>query len=504
MVPASALFAPRVRVNRIKAIYMKEYQVWVAGEWVDSNAGASVITDPASGAEVSRIPALTAAHVDAAVQAAQQALDQSRWASDGNLRARVMLEWADRISANVDALAERLTLENGKLLNEAKFEIGHQAEVIRFNAGLARTVSGRSHALGPDVMGVVAREPIGVVAVISPWNWPISLLVRDLAPALAAGNAALCKPASQTAGVSIEVLNLLVECEELPQGIVSMLTGSGGSVGQAMVVHPGIDMIAFTGDGSTGRRIARDAADTVKKVALELGGKSPFVICADANLDKAVATLVSAVFTTTSGQICTAPSRLLVEESIKDDVCARLSQAIGGLKVGSGLDPDSQVGAITTRDQYEKVLSFIETGKREATLVGGGEPVPGVDLTTGNFIAPAIFTDLDPVSPLVQEEIFGPVLTVQTFADDKQAIALANATPFGLASGVFTDNLHRAWKLSRGIKAGTVWVNTYNRFYAETEVGGYKTSGVGRMAGHDGLLEFTQTKHINFESISND
>ncbi len=479
---------------------MKKYAAYVAGEWVDASVGGNAIIDPASGQEVSLAPVLAAQHVDGAAQAAQQALARSGWASDARLRADVMLQWAERIERNVDALARRLTLENGKLLSEAKFEIGNQVNVIRFNAGLARALSGHSHSLGSRVMGVVAREPMGVVAVISPWNWPISLLVRDVAPALAAGNAVLSKPASQTAGISIEVLRLLVECDGLPKGIVSMLTGSGGRVGQAMVEHPGIDMIAFTGDGSTGKGIARDAAPTVKKVALELGGKSPFVLCADANMDKAIATLARFIFLTTCGQICTAPSRLLVESSVENEVCERLAQAIDGIKVGPGLDPASQMGAITTRDQYEKILDFVERGKREATLVAGGEPVAGVDRSQCNFVAPAIFADVDPQSPLVQEEIFGPVLTVQSFASDDEAVHLANGTPFGLAAGVFTQNLDRAWFLSRGIKAGTVWVNTYNRFYAETEVGGYKESGVGRMAGFDGLHEFTQTKHINFDS----
>lgn len=480
---------------------MKEYSVFVAGEWVDTSVGSNIITDPATGKEVSRIPALTSEHVDAAVKAAERAMEESRWASDGRLRADVLSEWADRIAKNVDELAKQLTLENGKLLGEAKFEICNQVNVIRYNAGLARTVCGRSQSFGPDVMGVVVREPMGVVAVISPWNWPISLMVRDMAPALAAGNALLCKPASQTAGVSIDVLKLLAECEGLPSGILSMLTGSGSKVGHSMVEHPGIDMIAFTGDGSTGKQITRDAADTVKKIALELGGKSPFVICSDANLEKAIPELVSAVFTTTCGQICTAPSRLLVESSLKQEVCERLKDAIANIRIGNGMDPQSQMGAISTRSQYEKVLSYIEMGKKEATLVAGGEPVEGVDLSVSNFVAPSIFSDVDRHSPLVQEEIFGPILTVQTFDTDDEAIELANDTPFGLASAVFTENLHRAWYLSRRIKAGTVWVNTYNRFYAETEVGGYKESGVGRMAGHDGLMEFTQTKHINFDSV---
>jgi len=479
---------------------VRKHAAYVAGEWVDAGIGCNAIIDPASGKAVSGVPAMASRHVDAAVQAARRALARSRWASDARLRADVMLRWAERIERNVDALARQLTLENGKLLSEAQFEIGNQVNVIRFNAGLARALSGHSHSLGPKVMGVVAREPMGVVAVISPWNWPISLLVRDLAPALAAGNAVLSKPASQTAGVSVELLRLLVECDGLPEGVVGMLTGAGGSVGQALVEHPGIDMIAFTGDGSTGKGIARDAAPTVKKVALELGGKSPFVVCADADMDKAVSTLARFIFLTTCGQICTAPSRLLVESSVEKAVCGRLAEAIDGIKVGPGLDPASQMGAITTRGQYEKILGFIELGKKEAVLMAGGEPVAGVDHDQCNFIAPAIFTDVDPQSPLVQEEIFGPVLTVQSFASDEEAVQLANDTPFGLAAGVFTRNLDRAWFLSRGIKAGTVWVNNYNRFYAETEVGGYKESGVGRMAGFDGLHEFTQTKHINFDS----
>lgn len=481
---------------------MKDYKVLVGGEWVDTSSDCTTISDPATGEIVSCIPALTAEHVDSAVTAARAALESSNWAFDGRLRSEVMLVWADKIAANVDSLAECLTMENGKLLSEAKFEISNQVNVVRYNAGLARTVSGRSHSFGQEVMGVVVREPIGVVAVISPWNWPISLMVRDLAPALAAGNAVLCKPASQTAGICVAVLRLLAECSDLPSGILSMLTGSGSKVGQSMVVHPGIDMIAFTGDGSTGRRIARDAADTLKKIVLELGGKSPFVICADANLDKAIPELVSAVFTTTSGQICTAPSRLVVESSIKNEVCVRLTDAIRDIRVGSGFDPESQMGPLTTAEQYEKVLSYVEMGKKEGTLIAGGEPVAGASSEKGFFVNPVIFADVDPKSALAQDEIFGPVLVVQTFDDDDEAVRLANDSPFGLAAAVFTDNVHRAWKLSRAIQAGTVWVNTYNRFYAETEVGGYKTSGIGRMAGIDGLMEFTQTKHINFDSTA--
>jgi betaine-aldehyde dehydrogenase len=259
-------------------------------------------------------------------------------------------------------------------------------------------------------------------------------------------------------------------------------------------------MIAFTGDGSTGRRIVRDSATSLKKVALELGGKSPYVVCADANLDKAIPELVSAVFTTTSGQICTAPSRLVVEQSVGAEVAQRLTDAISGIRVGNGFNPESQMGPLSTKEQFEKVARYIEQGRDEARLIAGGELLDQPDTRSGYFVSPAIFSDVDPQSRLAQDEIFGPVLILQEFANDDEAIAVANNTMFGLAAAVFTENVHRAWNLSRAIMAGTVWVNTYNRFYAETEVGGYKTSGIGRMAGIDGLMEFTQTKHINFDS----
>jgi len=480
---------------------MKQHQGLVAGEWLTAGSANRVIHDPATGDPVSSVPEMGVEQVDAAVSAARHALQISEWSSNGRLRADVLLEWADRISRNIEPLAERLTFENGKLLGESRFEISNQINVIRYNAGLARSVSGRSHALGSQAMGVVTREPIGVVAVISPWNWPITLMVRDMAPALAAGNAVLCKPASQTAGVALEFLKHLTDCADLPSGILSMLTGAGSIVGQAMVESSGIDMIAFTGDGSTGRQIVRDSADSLKKVALELGGKSPYVICADANLDKAIPELVSAVFTTTSGQICTAPSRLVVEGSISAEVMQRLTVAISGIRVGNGFDPKSQMGPLSTAEQFTKVERFVAEGRSDARLVAGGEALDRAKLGGGYFISPAIFSDVNPQSTLAQDEIFGPILVVQEFADDDEAVEIANNTMFGLAAAVFTENVHRAWGLSRAIIAGTVWVNTYNRFYAETEVGGYKTSGIGRMAGIDGLLEFTQTKHINFDSV---
>ncbi|MEQ9463239.1 MAG: aldehyde dehydrogenase family protein [Haliea sp.] len=478
---------------------MKEHRIPLAGSWRSVGELYTEITNPADGRVVSRVPALERQDVDAAVSAAQEALRTSDWAWDGRLRADVLLQWADRLADRVDEIAERLVLENGKVRREARFEVANQIQVIRYNAGLARSLAGRSHSLGRHVAGLVTVEPMGVVAVISPWNWPIALLTRDLAPALAAGNAALCKPASQTAGATADFLATLAEVGDLPPGILSVVTGSGSRVGQAMVEHPGINMIAFTGDGSTGQRILRDAAPTFKKVVLELGGKSPFVICADADLDKAAGELASAIFTTTSGQICTAPSRALVEASCFEEIAERLCSIVANIKLGDGLNENSTMGPLTTREQYDKVVRHIREAKQNCRLLAGGDIPEAASVNDGLFVGPTIFTDIPPGAPLLHEEIFGPVLTLQSFSTDEEAVALANSTSFGLSAAVFCRDLNRTMRLSREIRAGTVWVNTYNRFYPETEVGGYGDSGIGRMAGESGLREFTQTKHINLD-----
>lgn len=478
---------------------MKEYRVPLAGSWRTVGESYTEIINPSNNEVVSRIPALEREDVDAAVTGAQEALRTSDWAWDGRLRADVLLQWADRLASRVDEIAESLVLENGKVLREARFEIANQIQVIRYNAGLARSLAGRSHSLGRHVAGLVTVEPMGVVAVISPWNWPIALLTRDLAPALAAGNAALCKPASQTAGATAAFLATLAEVEDLPPGILSVVTGSGSCVGQAMVEHPDINMIAFTGDGSTGQRILRDAAATFKKVVLELGGKSPFVICADADIKKAAGELASAIFTTTSGQICTAPSRAVVEESCLEELVEHLREIVAGITLGDGFDEKTSMGPLTTREQYNKVVHYINEARRTCTLLVGGEIPEAASVGGGLFVGPAVFTDIPQGAPLLQEEIFGPVLTLQSFRTDEEAVTLANSTAFGLSAAVFCTDINRIMQLSREIRAGTIWVNTYNRFYPETEVGGYGASGIGRMAGDIGLREFTQTKHINLD-----
>jgi len=465
--------------------------VWATDEELET-------TDPATGEVVATLASSSDVDIDGAVGAAREAFAGSAWAHDGRLRGRVLYGFASALRTDAERLAELLTREQGKTIHEARIELDGTARMVEFYAGLARAVYGRSAVLGERVHGVILREPVGVVAVITPWNWPLVLLVRSLAPALAAGNAAVVKPSSLTSAVTVEALALLARHPELPQGVVSCVIGRGDTVGDALVGHSGVDMVAFTGETSTGVRVMKRAAEGLRKVALELGGKAPNVVFADADLGKALAGAENAIFTT-CGQICTAASRLLVEEAIYAELLARLADTVRGLRVGDGLDPATQLGPLVSAAQREKVLAYVARGAQEGTLVAGGTALDGPPYESGHFVSPTIFTDLPPDSPLLREEIFGPVLTVQRFADEEEAITLANETEYGLAAGVWTQNVDRAWRVARAIKAGTVWINTYHHFYDEAEVGGFKRSGIGRQQGLEGLYEFTETKHLNFD-----
>ena len=456
--------------------------------------------DPATGELVASLSTSTTKDVDEAVATAVAAT-ASGWGSNGELRARVLYGFAQALRENEDRLAELLTREQGKTIHESSIEVRNSAKMAEYYAGLARLVYGRSTVLGADVTGVVLREPVGVVAVITPWNWPLVLLVRSLAPALAAGNATVVKPASITPAVTVETLALLASRPDLPEGVLTCVLGSGATVGDALVGNDGVDMIAFTGETETGIRVMKRAAEGLRKVALELGGKAPNVVFADAKLDKALAGAENAIFTT-CGQICTAGSRLLVEDAIHDDFLARLTEITNALRVGDGLDPSSQLGPLASASQRDKVLEHVSRGRSEGRLVAGGAPLEGAPYDAGNFVSPAIFADLPAGSSLLRDEIFGPVLTVQRFSDEEEAIALANDTEYGLAAGLWTQNLDRAWRVGRAIRAGTIWINTYHHFYDEAEVGGFKRSGIGRQQGLEGLYEFTETKHLNFDGTN--
>jgi acyl-CoA reductase-like NAD-dependent aldehyde dehydrogenase len=455
-------------------------------------------TDPATGDVVARVRSSEPADVDAAVAAARVAC-KGAWRDDGALRGRVLYRYAQALRENVESIAELLTREQGKKLFEARVEVLGAANHAEYYAGQARSIHGRAMALGPGVHGVTLREPVGVVAVITPWNWPLTLLTRSLAPALAAGNAVVVKPASLTSAVTVAALAPLTADPELPEGIVSCVLGSGAVVGDALVKHPDVEMVAFTGASSTGIGVMKNAADRLKKVSLELGGKSPNVVFADASLDKALEGAAAAAFSS-SGQICTAGSRLLLERSIADEFLSKLADRVDAMRVGDGLDPSTDIAPVVSRSQQRAILDYIEVGRQEGEVIAGGLPLSGDDYDAGCFVPPAIISGLDVGSRIVQEEIFGPILAVQLFDDEDEAVAIANCTEFGLAAGIWTNDLKRAWRMGRDIEAGTVWINTYNRFYAELEVGGVKQSGLGRQQGVVGLEEFTEVKSLNFDA----
>ena len=478
----------------------RQYLLPIENQWLRPTGGRfTPVENPADGSTLAEVASGSAADVDAVTAAAKAALHHSDWAHNPRRRAVALRDLARKMTDHLDELATVLTQENGKSLFESRAEIRGAIDSLEFYGGLCRTLYGRAAEFIPGVYGVVLREPVGVVGVIVPWNWPISLLMRSVAPALAAGNTVVVKPTSFTPLCTLEILRLAMEVEALPPGVLGGITGSGSVVGNALVGHPDVDMIAFTGDTDTGKQVMKLAADSVKKVSLELGGKSPNIVFADANLDKAVPGAVSAAFTT-AGQICTAGSRLLVQESIHDEFVSRIKAAVEAIKVGDGMAPGTRMGPVVSQGQLDRTLDFVNTGLREARLVTGGERLDGEGRERGYFVAPTIFTAVPPNSSLAQEEIFGPILSVIPFRDEAEALAIANNTIYGLAAGVWTANVDRAIRIGRSIQAGTVWINTYHQFYNEAEVGGYKQSGIGRHQGLEVLNEFSELKHLNFDT----
>lgn len=454
--------------------------------------------DPATGELVARVAQADTGDVDTAVTAAQQAFETTTWRNDGSLRARVLHRWTEAMRREIGSLAELLTREQGKTIGQARGEVFGAINMIDYNAGQARALYGRSLTLSPTAHGVILREPVGVVAAITPWNYPLNLTIRAVAPALAAGNAVVVKPASLTPAIVIQALRLLAEDPELPAGILQIVAGPGATAGDRLVTHPAVEMIAFTGDSTTGIRIMKRAADDLKRVSLELGGKSPNIVFADAAWDKAMAGALNAVFNA-AGQICTAGSRLLIQESIAEKFVAELTQRAAAMRVGDGLDPAVAMGPLVSDTQLATVLNYVEIGRQDGTVLTGGSRLTDGALAAGCFVAPTVITDLRADSRLLNEEVFGPVLAVQTFSDEDEAVSLANSSPFGLAAGLWTKDVDRAWRVGRAVRSGTIWINTYHHFYAEAEVGGFGHSGIGRQQGVEGLLEFTETKHLNFD-----
>lgn len=433
------------------------------------------------------------ADVDEAVAAVTRGMS-GNWPRDSKFRAAVMQHWADLLERERDELCEDLVNQTGKTVAEARIEIAGAADSLRFNAGLARLPLGRAGSLSDGSEAHLVREPVGPTIFITPWNWPVLLLLRDLAPAFAAGVTAIVKPSSQTAHVTSRVLELGHRAG-VPRDALVLVIGEA-DVGSALVRHPGTRAVAITGSTAAGQAVMREAAETMTRPLLELGGKATMVILPDAELTMALERAARASITT-SGQMCMACTRVLVHQDQALQAEEFLRSILSTLRPGDPRTKRSHLGPLISAGAAEKVSGFVDLARKTGRVVVGGDVVHP-DGLAGHFLEPALVTDLELASPVIQEDIFGPVLSLETFSDDSDAVALANGTPFGLAAAVWTSDLSRGLSLARGIKAGTVWVNGYNHSYAEMPSGGVHMSGLGRTRGVEGMEQFTELKHIHF------
>lgn len=472
---------------------------YINGEWVaDAPNGYCDSINPATGDVIGSAPNGSVSLAEQAVTAARDAFETSEWASNPRLRAQVLLDFADRLETDKDRIATLMATENGKVLAQAKHEVAAGFGEARYYAGVARNVFGRTYESGPGKMSLMTREPSGVVSVIVPWNAPVTLLVRSIAPALAAGCTVVIKPAPQTPFTNAAVMECFAALKALPKGVVNSVNEYGTEVGTVLSTHPEIDVISFTGSSRTGKIIMANAANTVKHVSLELGGKAPAIVFDDADLDNAVAEIKRGSLAL-NGQMCTCVSRILVQDSVYDAVRDRMAAAYEAVKTGDPLADGVELGPLIDRPNQERILGIIGRAEDEAKLVVRGEAPKG-DLAQGCYVTPTMFEIDDISSDLVQDELFGPIVSFERFFEEADALHKANATRYGLAASVYTNELKRAMRMSRKLKFGTVWLNSHNRLLAEVETGGYRESGVGRLHGIEAMNDFLETKHVYYEA----
>lgn len=472
--------------------------LYIDGTWRHAADGASRdIVNPADGSTVAVVAEAGPADAVAAVAAARAAFDSPQWRASTVADRVAMLERiATLLERDRDELSRIETLDTGKTLRESNIDIDDVVSVFRYYARLASVESDRIVDVGdPTILSRVVREPVGVCVLIAPWNYPLLQIVWKIAPALAAGCTMVAKPSEVTPLTTIALVRLAEEAG-VPPGVLNLIQGSGAAVGDALVDNANVDMISFTGGASTGVAIARTAAPHVSRVALELGGKNPHLVFADADWDSAVDAVVTGVFLH-SGQVCSSGTRLIVAESIADDFVAAVAARADKIRYGNGLDPDSETGPLVSEAHREKVEAYVELGIAEgAILVTGGERPTDPALSEGSYYPPTIFDRCDRTMRVVQEETFGPILTVERFDSEAEAIELGNDTSYGLAAGVRTGDTARAERVARALRHGTVWVNDFGVYTAGAEWGGFGKSGNGRELGPTGLAEYQELKHI--------
>ena len=493
--------APQPEPSAAVARFLKRApRLFIGGEWVEAKSNERIsVVDPATGREIASVPDANAADVDRAVAAARAAFEQGPWA-DMLPAARQALLWklSDLIDQNLDELAEIESLNNGKTKFIAKIvDVSGTRDYFRYMAGWATKIEGATFQTsinagpGSKFHTYTMREPVGVVAQIVPWNFPLAMAAWKLGPALATGCTVVLKPAEQTPLSALRLADLIAEAG-FPPGVVNILTGLGETTGAALVAHPGVDKIAFTGSTSVGKLINKSATDTLKRVSLELGGKSPVIVMPDADLSQVIGGAANAVFFN-AGQVCTAGTRLFAHKKVFDQVLEGVSAAAQSILLGPGLDPKTQMGPLVSREQQERVLGYIESGRKEGAKVLTGGDAPS---SPGFYVKPTVLTSVRPDMKVVREEIFGPVLVAQRFEDLDDIAALANDTPFGLAASVWSRDISAVHRLVPKIRAGTVWVNCHNFVDPAMPFGGFKQSGFGREHGRAVIEMYTELKSV--------
>jgi aldehyde dehydrogenase (NAD+) len=468
--------------------------LFIDNAWRPAQSGKRFeVVNPATEEVIAEVAAAQAADIDAAVTAARGCFESDAWRNlSAHERGKLLSRAADLLAERLPRVAALETLHNGKPLFESKIDVSMTVDTLRYYAGWADKISGATLPLNPAFFGYTLKEPVGVVGAIVPWNFPLNLASWKFAPALAAGCTVILKPATETPLTALAMAQIMLDAG-FPPGAFNVTPGGGSSAGSALVKHPGVDKIAFTGSTEVGKQIMRDAADTVKRISLELGGKSPNIVFADADLTAAIKGAQNGIFYG-KGEVCAAGSRLLVEKSVHDQVIEQLAERAKRLAPGDPFDKGTRLGAVVSKKQQATVMSYVEAGKKEAHLVAGGNAasVNG----KGYYVEATVFDGAKPGMKIVDEEIFGPVLSVLTFEGVDEGIELANRTMYGLAAGIWTRDISKAHHVARSIKAGTVWINTYNQYDPAAPFGGYKASGFGRDLGREALDGYLETKSV--------
>jgi betaine-aldehyde dehydrogenase len=471
-------------------------QLLIDGTWRAGEADKTFdIVEPATSEVMARAAVASPADVDRAVKAARAAFERGTWSeAPASARAKVLYKIAELIRADVDRLATLEARNAGKPIRDARDEVLGAAQCFEYYAGAATRIFGETIPVTAPGLDFTLREPVGVVALIVPWNFPLTIASWKVAPALAAGNAAILKPASYTPLTALELGRMALEAG-LPEGVLNVITGPGATTGNALAGHPGVDKIAFTGETLTGVSILQQAAPNITRVSLELGGKSPNIIFQDADLEKAVPAAVSSVFGN-AGQDCCARSRAFVHRSIAEEFDQRVALGSRLLTVGDPLDAATEIGPLISMKQRERVQAYVEVGQREGARLLSGGSAPGGALARGSYLEPTVFDRADNGMRIAQEEIFGPVLTIIPFDDEVEVLRLVNDTPYGLSGSIWTRDIGRALRVARGVKTGVLSINSSRSVHQEAPFGGYKRSGIGRELGMHALQLYTEVKNV--------